>query len=69
MSCKCQQCGKQYRVDFIIPDHIWEKIKPAGKAYGAGLLCGSCIFSKIEDFGEYGGICVDGDSNAFNVPI
>ena len=53
MSCKCQKCGKQYRVDILIPDKIWEKIKPKGKAKGAGLLCGSCIMEAIEKIGEY----------------
>lgn len=67
MSCKCQQCGKQYRVDLIVPDYIWEKIKPDGKAEGAGLLCGSCILNKIEAFGKYGVIRIDGDSDAFEL--
>ena len=53
MSCKCQECGRQYKVDLLIPNDLWEKIKPAGKPEGAGLLCGSCIMDRIEDLGEY----------------
>lgn len=60
MSCICQQCGKNYRIDLIIPDDIWEKIKPVNKPKGAGLLCGTCIINKIESFGKYGVINVDG---------
>lgn len=52
--CKCQGCDRVYKVDLLIPDYIWEKIKPAGKDYGAGLLCGSCIMSRIEDLGAFG---------------
>ena len=51
--CKCQKCGNRYRVDIIVPDDLWEKIKPAGKDVGAGLMCGSCILQAIEDFGDY----------------
>ena len=54
-SCKCQNCGEQYKVDFLVPDYIWEEIKPEGKAEGAGLLCGKCICSAIESFNKYNG--------------
>ena len=53
MSCKCQSCRKQYKVDLIIPDDLWEKIKPEGKPEGAGLLCGSCNMKKIEASNKY----------------
>ena len=53
MSCACQECGKQYKVDLLISDELWEKIKPIGKTKGAGLLCGSCIMKKIEEFNSY----------------
>ena len=59
MSCKCQQCGKQYRIDLDVPDHIWEKIKPSGGPIGGGLLCGSCIMNKLEAFGKYRAIRID----------
>lgn len=54
MSCKCQGCGKQYRIDLGVPDSMWERIKPPGKAVGAGLLCGSCIMERLEAMGQYG---------------
>ena len=54
IGCKCQSCGKQYRVDLLIPDELWEKIKPQDKSKGAGLLCGLCIMKKIEQFKNYG---------------
>jgi len=53
MSCKCQECGNQYKIDLIIPDELWERIKPEGKPVGAGMLCGSCIMKKIEDINDY----------------
>ena len=53
MSCICQDCGEGYKVDIIVPDDLWEKITPKGKAVGAGLLCGSCIAKFIEGFNKY----------------
>jgi hypothetical protein len=44
----------KYKVDLMVPDRVWEKIKPAGKAKGAGLLCGACIMKRIEGLGDYG---------------
>jgi len=51
--CLCQGCGKPYMVDLIIPDNLWEEIKPSGKAKGSGLLCGKCIMDKLEGRGEF----------------
>lgn len=51
--CTCQGCGQQYCVDVNVPDELWERIKPARKPEGAGLLCGWCIFSRIESLGEF----------------
>lgn len=53
MSCTCQECGEKYKVDLIVEEDLWERIKPGGKEQGAGLLCGSCIMKKIESLGEY----------------
>jgi predicted RNA-binding Zn-ribbon protein involved in translation (DUF1610 family) len=58
LGCKCQACSKFYKVDLLIPDELWEKIKPEGKKTGAGLLCGSCIMKKIEDLGEFGALYI-----------
>lgn len=53
MTCKCHQCGTEFKVDLLIPDILWERIKPEGKSSGAGLLCGACIMSKIENICAY----------------
>jgi hypothetical protein len=54
MSCTCQECERQYKVDIIIPDELWEgKIKPKEKPQGSGMLCGECIMKKLEEFNEY----------------
>jgi len=53
MSCTCQDCGKLYKVDFIVPDCIWDKIRPANKKKSGGLLCGVCIAKAIESIGDY----------------
>lgn len=52
MSCNCQSCGKEYKVDFIVPNKIWEairpnKVEPRSFADG-GLLCGRCIVQELE---------------------
>lgn len=60
MSCLCQSCGDKYKVDIVIPDELWEKINPEGKAEGAGLLCGVCIFKRIENLDKY---------DAFNLTV
>lgn len=48
MSCKCQECDNDYKMDVLVPQKIWEQIKPNGKVDDAGLLCGSCICGKME---------------------
>lgn len=51
--CECQECGRKYKIDFILPDELWETIKPIGKPEGAGLLCGSCIVQNLELFDRH----------------
>lgn len=51
--CLCQGCGQRYRVDVLVPDELWERIRPTGKPEGAGLLCGRCIFGRIEQLGQF----------------
>lgn len=63
MSCTCQECGKNYKVDLIISDELWEQIKPDNKDVGCGLLCGSCIMIKLEDIGEYNSYHLNFQSN------
>lgn len=53
MSCTCQSCGKQFKVDLIVPDELWDKIRPEGKPKVGGLLCGSCIMDRIEEISDY----------------
>ncbi len=53
MPCKCQGCGKNYKVDLIIPDNIWKIIKPLEKSEDTGLLCGACILNRIENLDAY----------------
>ena len=52
MACKCQKCGKKYKMDLIIPDEIWEKITPS-KNKESGLLCPVCIVIKLEKLYGY----------------
>lgn len=47
--CVCQECNKEYTIDLLIEDNLWEQIKPIGKNKGQGLLCGACIMKKLED--------------------
>lgn len=54
MSCKCQHCGRQYRIDIGVPDEVWDRIKPEGKPSGGGMLCGACIMARLEALGVYG---------------
>lgn len=47
--CKCQRCGRDFRVDLNVPDELWDNIAPPDKPRGAGLLCGPCIMAALED--------------------
>ncbi len=51
--CRCQECGEYYKVDFLVSDSLWEKIKPESAGEGAGLLCGSCICKSIEELNGF----------------
>jgi len=44
----CQGCGRIYVMDLIVPDDLWESVKPPQKPKGAGLLCPQCIVSRLE---------------------
>ena len=46
--CKCQECGRYYKVDFNIPKEIW--VKMCGKY---NLLCGCCIVKRLEQLEEW----------------
>jgi len=49
MSCECQACKKQYKVDLMIPNELWNEITK-GKI---NMLCGSCIMKRIEKISDY----------------
>lgn len=52
--CTCHLCRLVYRVDVLVPDDVWQKIKPDDKPDGAGLICGPCILRLLEARGEFG---------------
>ena len=47
MSCKCQKCGKKYKMDLMISNKLWIEINPL-KNKSSGLLCPTCIITKLE---------------------
>jgi hypothetical protein len=53
MSCICNNCGRKYKVDLLVPDDIWNKIRPIGSKGEGGLLCPICIAEKLESLGDY----------------
>jgi hypothetical protein len=48
MTCLCQECNWYFKMDLLISDDLWKKIKPINKKDGSGLLCPKCIVKKIE---------------------
>lgn len=46
--CLCQRCGRRYRVDFNVPDDVWDLIR-----HRSNLLCGPCIAERIEGLGKF----------------
>ncbi len=51
----CYDCGLEYSddgwIEAIIPDKIWNKIKPDGCEDGCGLLCITCIARRLNKLG------------------
>lgn len=51
----CHECGLKYGgakwIEAVVPDSVWEMIKPEGCAEGAGLLCISCMAGRIRNLG------------------
>lgn len=47
--CTCQDCGRTFTGDMLVPDDVWEKISPApvGGNKGGGLLCPTCIVDRM----------------------
>lgn len=52
--CRCHACGRRYRVDLVVPDPLWLRIRPPGPVVEAGLLCGPCVMERVEALGEFG---------------
>jgi len=54
MACTCHRCDRKYRVDVLVPDDVWRRIRPnKSRSPEAGLMCGACILSEIERLGEH----------------
>lgn len=47
--CTCQECKRPYATDMLVPDDVWEVIKPEGSDIGGGLLCPTCIMDRASD--------------------
>lgn len=47
----CYDCGLEYSspawIEALVPDRVWERIKPEGCGKGAGLLCISCMSARM----------------------
>ncbi len=50
---KCQNCGMEFKIDVIIPNELWSQITPSKSNRKSGLLCGKCIFEKLENIMDY----------------
>ncbi len=62
MACTCNRCGVRYKMDIIVDDALWERIRPLQAAEGGGLLCPTCIMYKIESL-----ISIDTEYSAFTL--
>jgi len=51
----CADCGLEYGgpawIEAIIPDKVWNMIRPAGCAEGCGILCITCIARRLKEHG------------------
>ena len=52
--CLCHVCGVRYRVDLILPDALWDRIKPTR----GDMMCPICIGRRIEACAPHAGVCV-----------
>lgn len=48
--CKCQGCGRRYKVDLNVPDDLWKFIRYPDNP---NLLCGICIMERIEQIDDF----------------
>lgn len=55
MKAGCYDCNLEYGgdgwIEAIIPDKIWDMIRPDGCAEGQGLLCITCISRRLAEKG------------------
>jgi hypothetical protein len=51
LGCLCQECGQRFRGNLLVPNSVWEQIKPEGAPEGGGLLCPNCIMNRALDMG------------------
>lgn len=53
--CHCYDCGVQYGnqgwIEAIIPNKVWNKIKPNEYGDDCGILCITCIARRLEILG------------------
>jgi len=51
----CYDCGLEYGgdawIEAIIPDRVWDEIRPDGCEKGCGILCISCIVKRLREKG------------------
>ena len=47
----CYDCGLEYGglgwIEAIIPDKVWDMIRPEGSGKGCGILCINCISRRL----------------------
>ena len=48
--CVCQRCKKEYTIDLMIQDKLWNYITPSKYKEG-GLLCPTCTCEKLAELG------------------
>lgn len=52
--CTCHKCGEKYKVDILVSDELWKKIRPdKARPVESGLMCGVCIFKSIEALNKF----------------
>ena len=58
----CYDCGLPYGedgwIEAIIPDKVWDRIRPEGSGKGCGLLCVTCINKRLVRLGIKGRVPV-----------
>jgi hypothetical protein len=55
VACTCDVCGKKYKIDLVVSNDIWLKIRPdKSRPPEAGLMCPVCIMKVIEEVEGYG---------------